>query len=213
MCGRYAFWTERNQVLKHFGLENAPLFRHGYNIAPTHSIPAVRLHLGERELINCHWGLVPHWARDIKIHPINARAESLTSKPFFRDSFRKRRCLIPANGFYEWQGRAGHKQPYFFRVKGAELFAFAGLWDHWDNPEQSFDSCAIITTGANKAMKPVHDRMPVIVDPEDYEAWLEEGPEELLKPYDGEMTCHPVGAEVNNPENDDEDLIKQTQAG
>ena len=212
MCGRYAFWSERNQVLEHFGLENAPLFRHGYNIAPTHSIPAVRLQDGGRELINCHWGLVPHWARDTKIHPINARAESLTSKPFFRDSFRKRRCLIPANGFYEWQGRAGHKQPYFFQVRGAELFAFAGLWDHWDSPEQSFDSCTIITTAANETMKPVHDRMPVILDPADYDAWLADGTADLLKPYAGGMTCHPVSAAVNNPKNDEESLIHKLRS-
>ena len=102
MCGRYALWSDRNQILKHFGLENAPLFSHSYNIAPTHPIPVVRLHQDKRELVNCHWGLVPHWARDAKIHPINARAESLNEKPFFRDSFRRRRCLIPANGFYEW---------------------------------------------------------------------------------------------------------------
>ena len=94
-------------------------------------------------------------------------------------------------------------------MKEAELFAFAGLWDHWDSPDQSFDSCAIITTGANEIMQPIHDRMPVILDPEEYGEWLEEGPEELLRPYAGEMTCYPVGAEVNNPENDDEEMIKK----
>ncbi|MEJ2761058.1 MAG: SOS response-associated peptidase [Gammaproteobacteria bacterium] len=208
MCGRYAFWSDRNQVLKHFGLENAPLFSHSYNIAPTHAIPVVRLHQGERELINCHWGLVPHWARDTKIHPINARAESLGEKRFFRDSFRRRRCLIPANGFYEWRGAEGRKQPYFFRLKDAELFAFAGLWDHWDSPEESFDSCTIITTGANKIMKPIHGRMPVILDPGDYDPWLEEGPEELLRPYAGEMIGYPVSFDVNSPANDEKELIE-----
>jgi putative SOS response-associated peptidase YedK len=208
MCGRYAFWSDRNQVLKHFGLENAPLFSHSYNIAPTHAIPVVRLHQGERELINCHWGLVPHWARDTKIHPINARAESLGEKRFFRDSFRRRRCLIPANGFYEWRGAEGRKQPYFFRLKDAELFAFAGLWDHWDSPEESFDSCTIITTGANKIMKPIHGRMPVILDAGDYDPWLEEGPEELLRPYAGEMIGYPVSFDVNSPANDEKELIE-----
>jgi len=210
MCGRYAFWSDRNKVLKHFGLEDAPLYSQGYNIAPSHSVPAVRLHQGQRELINCHWGLVPHWAKDTKIQPINARAESVTSKPFFRDSFRKRRCLIPANGFYEWRGREGRKHPYYFRLRDEELFAFAGLWDHWDSPDESFDSCTIITTGANEIMKPIHSRMPVILDPNDYDAWLEEGPEELLQPYAGNMVCYPVSSEVNNPKNDNEELIRKT---
>ena len=213
MCGRYALWSDRNQILKHFGLENAPLFSHSYNIAPTHSIPAVRLHQDKRELVNCHWGLVPHWARDAKIHPINARAESLNEKPFFRDSFRRRRCLIPANGFYEWHGAEGRKQPYFFQVKNAGLFAFAGLWDYWDNPEESFDSCTIITTGANEIMKPVHSRMPVILDPGDYDAWLKEGPEQLLQPYTGDMIVYPVSTEVNNPENDEKELIEPSRHG
>ncbi len=213
MCGRYAFWSDRNRVLEHFGLAEAPPFSHGYNISPSLTVPVIRRHGDGRELINCHWGLVPHWARDTRLQPINARAETLPEKPFFRDSFRKRRCLIPANGFYEWQGAEGRKQPYFFRLKNAELFAFAGLWDHRDSPDRSFDSCAIITTLANEIMAPVHSRMPVIIDPGDYEKWLAEGPEDLLKPYTGEMTCYPVSNVVNNPENDDRDLVKPMKHG
>jgi len=206
MCGRFASWNDKNQILEHFGLSTGPEVAAGYNITPSSNIPVIRF-LDGKELFNCHWGLIPHWARDRKLSPINARAESLSSKPFFRDSFKKRRCLIPANGFYEWQATQGRKQPYYIKVKDRELFAFAGLWDHWDNPEQSLDSCAIITTGANEAMRPVHDRMPVILDPKYYDAWLEQGGMELLVPYGSELDIHPVSLRVNSPKNQGPELI------
>lgn len=204
MCGRFSVWSDKNTILEHFGLQYAPDFRISYNIAPSQVIPVIRTIEASRELTNCRWGLVPHWSKDSKYKPINARAESVTEKPFFRDSFRKRRCLIPANGFYEWQGPKGHKQPYYIHLKDSELFAFAGLWDRW----QDQDTCAIITTTANETMNPIHDRMPVIIRQEHYDQWLEEGEKDLLRPCEMPMESYPISGIVNKPSNDGPELIK-----
>lgn len=197
MCGRYTLTSDKNTFLTHFGLSDVPDFRYSYNIAPSQEVPVVRFTDEGWELINCHWGLIPHWAKEAKFKPINARAESMADKPFFRDCFRKRRCLIPANGFYEWKKEGNHIQPYFIYLKDQELFAFAGLWDRWKDK----DTCIIITTGANDMMKPIHDRMPVILSSEDYDQWLEEGGEGLLQPCQLEMDAYPIGTQVNSPRN------------
>lgn len=207
MCGRFASWSDKNKILEHFGLPNAPDFHTGYNITPSSSIPVIRIR-EDKELANSHWGLIPHWAKDTKLQPINARAETLTAKPFFRDCFKHRRCLIPANGYYEWKGTKGSKQPYFIKVKDAELFAFAGLWDRWDGPDKSLDSCTIITTTANKVASTVHNRMPVIIEPANYDQWLEEGGESLLVPYPGTIELYPVSNRVNSPKNQGPELIQ-----
>ena len=207
MCGRFAFWNDKNNILEHYELEDAPDYYTGYNITPSYNIPVIRNQEG-KELINCHWGLVPHWAKDTKLQPINARADSIGKKPFFRDSFKKRRCLIPVNGYYEWKKIDNHKQPYFIRLNDVELFSFAGIWDSWENPHGTIDSCAIITTDANPFTATIHNRMPVIIAPEEYDAWLTEGCETLLKPYAGEMASWPVSTQVNNPRHQGEDLIQ-----
>jgi putative SOS response-associated peptidase YedK len=207
MCGRFAFWNDKNKILDHYRLEDAPDFKTGYNITPSYNIPVVRQQ-DSRELVNCHWGFIPHWARDKKLQPINARGDSVTKKPFFRDAFKKRRCLIPASGYYEWEKTNNHKQPYFIRVKDRELFSFAGIWDSWDSPEGALQSCAIITTDANKDTAPIHNRMPVIIAPENYDAWLNEGSETMLQPYMGEMEFWPVSTRVNNPRHQGEELIQ-----
>ena len=160
------------------------------------------------------WGLIPAWAQDPAIgHKlINARSETVTEKPSFRDAFRKRRCLIPADGFYEWQRRGTNKQPYYFQMRGGSPFAMAGLWERWTNTDgEPVETCAILTTVCNDLLRPVHERMPVILKAEDYDRWLDEsvrGAEPLiplLRPYPAaEMVAHPVSLYVNNPEHDDE---------
>ena len=207
MCGRFSLWSDKNKILIQFGLSEASGYRQSYNVTPSSNIPIVRDYKG-REMINCHWGLIPHWAKDTKLKPINARAETLTEKPMFRGALNKRRCLIPANGFFEWQGPTGRKQPFYIKPREAELFAFAGLWDHWDSPDQEIDSCTIITTSANDAMVPIHERMPVIIDPENYDQWLEQGGTELLVPYSRELDIFQVSNQVNNPKHDDQSLIQ-----
>ncbi len=201
--------SNSKDITEHFNLVRSGDYIHSYNISPSSNIPVVKLDNGERVLENMHWGFIPHWAKDTKIQPINAKSETVNSKPFFRSAFKKTRCLIPANGFYEWLRMDDHKQPYYFRLKDDELLAFAGLWDHWENPEgQSIDSCTIITTSANEIMEPIHNRMPVILDPVDYEEWLQHGGKDFLKPYAGEMVCYPVSTVVNNPRNNGKDLIE-----
>ena len=207
MCGRFSFWHDKNYILGHYKLDDAPDYFTGYNIVPSYQIVVVRNQDG-KELANCHWGLIPHWAKDTKLKPINARADSITKKPFFRDSFNKRRCLIPTNGYYEWKKTNYGKQPYFIKVKDEELFSFAGIWDSWDNPEGALEICAIITTEANQSTVNIHSRMPVIINPDDYDAWLNEGGEKMLTPYQGDMETYPVSTRVNNPRNQGSELIQ-----
>lgn len=170
-----------------------------------------------RELTLLHWGLVPFWSKDKKIgyRTINARAETVASKPTFRAAFRHRRCLIPADGFYEWQTQPGGKQPYYITLQEQGLFAFAGLWEQWrgDNDEV-LESCTLIVTEANALMQPIHHRMPVILDPKDYDTWLDPAnaakrePAALLKPYPAQrMAAYPVSREVNNPKHTDASCI------
>jgi len=211
MCGRFSIISNSKSLEEHFRLVRSGEYLKSYNITPSRNIPAVRLEGGDRVLASLYWGLIPHWAKDTKLKPINAKAETVDSKPFFRSAFRKSRCLIPANGFYEWQRTARLKQPYYFRLKDAELMAFAGLWDRWEHADDTIESCTIITTEANDVMKPIHDRMPVIVGPDDYDEWLQEGGKTLLHPYSGEMICYPVSTAVNNPEHNGRDLIEPLQ--
>lgn len=209
MCGRFTLTSEIKELQDHFKSGGPVKFDTSYNVFPSRDIPVVREGNSGREIVPCRWGLLPHWSKpDSTYKAINARAETLTKKPFFRDAYRKRRCLIPANGFYEWKKMDRYKQPFYFRLRDQELMGFAGLWEYWEDPDNRFESCAIITTTANEIMKPVHDRMPVIITPNDYERWLDTGKESLLAPYPGEMSCHPVGTYVNNPKNDGKDLIE-----
>jgi putative SOS response-associated peptidase YedK len=150
------------------------------------------------------WGLIPSWAKDASVGAklINARSETVTEKPSFREAFKKRRCIIPADGFYKWQRTSGKKQPYFFHMRDDHPFGFAGLWDRWKSQDgEIIETCIILTTEANKVLSPVHDRMPVILHPEDYELWLDEDVRlELLRPFDvSEMDGYPVSTLVNSP--------------
>lgn len=194
-----------------------------FNIAPAQSVPVIRQHPKEplRQLSLMKWGLIPHWAKDpsIAAGTINAKSETAATKPAFRDPFRLRRCLIPADGFYEWRRKGGSKQPYCFEVSGGELFAFAGLWDGWkDSNGRWVKTCSILTTTPNAVITTIHDRMPVILYPDYYDVWLD--PEvrdvaavtKLLKPYDvTPMRCYAVSTRINSVANDDEECSRPTE--
>src|SRR5262245_33896326 len=191
MCGRYSLATSRGQLADLFRLAGGPDLPLRYNIAPTQPVPVVRAAGDGRALALARWGLIPHWASDPAIgnRMINARSETVAEKPSFRDAFRKRRCLIPATGFYEWLAQAGGKQPYHFRLHDGRPFAFAGLWERWDRGGEPVASCARRTTEVNAVVRPVHGRMPVIMPPEHFAAWLTAGTREgaeLLRPYPGD---------------------------
>jgi putative SOS response-associated peptidase YedK len=219
MCGRFTLRTTGKAVADFFGLREIPELLARYNIAPTQPVAAVRVsqHHAGRELAMLRWGLIPAWAADPAIgnRMINARADTVATKPAFRKAFRQRRCLIVADGFYEWKKLNGRKQPYYIRLQDGGPFAFAGLWEHWDRGDRPIDSCTILTTDANELVGSIHDRMPVILDPGDYNLWLDPDIEDakrlepLLVPYRSEaMAAYPVSTMVNNPKADDPRCIE-----
>jgi len=206
MCGRYSLHSNPDIVALLFGLSEIPAYQPRFNIAPTAQVLIVRQ--GEAAMVR--WGLVPRWAKDPSIGAKmnNARAETVAEKPSFREAYRKRRCLIPANGFYEWKLEDGRKQPFYITPAGSELFAFAGLWESWQAPERALETCAVITTEANQKMSAVHERMPVIVPAAQYADWLA-GAEGLLQPCpDDAIAVRRVSRAVNNARNEGEQLIE-----
>jgi putative SOS response-associated peptidase YedK len=224
MCGRYRLSRRKQLVEEYF--DSAPWdddWNPRYNIAPTQLVPVIRQHPKEpvRQLALMKWGLIPHWAKDSSSAAgmINARSETASTKPAFRDPTRFHRCLIPADGFYEWSRKAKDKQPFCFEVNDGELFAFAGLWDDWrDASGQWIKTCSILTTIPNAVTAAVHDRMPVILDPGSYDLWLDPGIKnvaaisELLKPYDARfMRCYPVSTRINHVANDDAECSTPTE--
>lgn len=212
MCGRFALFAAGDELAERFQLPESPLLEARYNIAPTQSVAAVRATSGGRELARLRWGLIPSWASDPTIGNklLNARCETVAEKPSFRAAFRQRRCLIPASGFYEWEKNgSGRKQPYFIRPRDGGLFAFAGLWERWLDPQgQAVESCTILTTEANEVMRPLHDRMPVIVGVDDDAQWLDprakvDALRALFVPYPGErMEAGPVSSWVSDPKHE-----------
>jgi putative SOS response-associated peptidase YedK len=240
MCGRFTLATPAEEWAALFRLDEVPDVEPRFNIAPTQDVTVVRapaglrehpgLHLAPagtplpREVASVRWGLVPYWAKEAGAGPplINARSETVAEKPSFRDSFRARRCLIVADGFYEWQASGGRKQPYWIGLEDRRPFAFAGLWDRWKAADGGvLDSCTILTTEANEALAELHDRMPVIVDPEQYDMWMDPDTiawelEPILKSHPSEeMAFFPVSTRVNYVANDDplclEPLHTQTE--
>lgn len=217
MCGRYNLITDAQALIDFFEVANGLEIQPRYNIAPSQNIVAVRQQNDERQLAWFHWGLIPFWAKDKSIgnHMINARAETVADKPAFRAAFRKRRCLIPATGFYEWKAVNGRKQPYNIRIGDEKLFAFAGVWEHWAPKHgKPIESCSIIVTEANEAVASIHDRMPVILHPDNYQAWLDPDYQDnavltaMLKPCPSRwINAYPVSTHVNKPQNDDEACI------
>ena len=177
MCGRYVITSTPAAIRALFGYAEQPNFPPRYNVAPTQPIPIVRLHEGKRQFALMRWGLIPQWVTDPKGFSllINARGESVIEKPAFRAAMRRRRCLIPADGFYEWKDIGGRRQPYFVRLKRPGTpFAFAGLWETWTGPNgEEMDTAAIVTTNANRSLSVVHPRMPVILPPEAFDLWLD----------------------------------------
>lgn len=217
MCGRYRL-SRRKQILEeHFdSVSGEEDWTPRYNIAPTQPVPIIRQHPKEpvRRVSLVRWGLIPSWSKDSSASAkmINARSETAATLPAFRDAMKSRRCIIPADGFYEWVRTAKAKQPYCFEVDDGELFAFAGLWDRWKDPSGNWvKTCSILTTTPNAVTSAVHDRMPVILDPDSYDLWLDPGmrdvgvASELLKPCDAQlMRCYPVSTRINRVANDDE---------
>lgn len=217
MCGRFYLDVQQDELKNHFNLTSAPDLIPRYNIAPSLEIAAVLVGNHGRELKMLRWGLVPFWAKDAKIgyRTINARAETVDTKPSFRAAFKYRRCIIPASGFFEWKTQKDGKQPYCIHPANAPLFAFAGLYEHWESETgQVIDSCTIIVTAANERVRPIHDRMPVILDPVNYKAWLDPATKDpeimksLLKPCPDEaVDLYPISKRVNNQRNDSPENI------
>lgn len=225
MCGRYALYGNKKrkpaEALQFHGEDID--FPPRYNLSPMQPLPVCVVDdSGRLRLSLMTWGLVPAWSRNpaIGARLNNARAETVAEKPAFRESWRRRRCLVPMNGFYEWQREGGHRQPYYFSLRGQEVFALAGIHDRWRGPDgETRNTFAVLTTAPNTLMAPVHDRMPVIVPASAYETWLDprnttaRGLEVLLAPYPAdEMQAWPVTARVNSVRNDDAALVEAAGA-
>ena len=217
MCGRYTLRTPVDTLAERFEIDDTPSSTAAsYNVAPTQGVATVLVEDGKSKLEMLHWGLIPSWADDPSIgnKMINARAETVAEKPSFRKAFRNHRCLVLTDGFYEWQKTGNGKQPYYIRMEDGSPFAFAGLWESWQNGRE-IRSATIITTEANDVVAPIHNRMPVILHPEDYDLWLDPDFDEkeplttLLKPYPAEMMeAHPVSRRVNSPSNNEPSIIE-----
>jgi putative SOS response-associated peptidase YedK len=219
MCGRFAQRSDPKKLAREFKVAELPKVEARYNIAPTQNILSVVESADGRAMKLFKWGLIPSWAKDTAMGArlINARSETVEEKPAFREAFKKRRCIIPADGFYEWQRTEGRKQPFFFQLKDESPFGFAGLWERWQGVGgEAIDSCTILTTEANDVLRPIHDRMPVILHLGDYELWLDEDARkremlrDLLRPYPAEeMVSYPVSTAINSPQNQGAALIER----
>lgn len=214
MCNRYRLTHSERYLAARFQASGEINDTPRYNIAPTQTVLTVRREQGQkvRRFTKMRWGLIPHWAKGVSIgtRTLNARSETVTKTPAFRDSILTKRCLIPADGFYEWRAMGRVMQPFCFEVGEGDVFALAGLWDEWRSPDgKVIESCTILTTTPNSLVSDMHDRMPVIVPPEKYEVWLDpdvtdfEAIRGILKPYDAEqMRCYPVSTKLNNSKNE-----------
>jgi putative SOS response-associated peptidase YedK len=227
MCGRYARRSDKQKIAEFFAVHGPviPDFGPSWNVAPQTFQPVVRLnrHSGQREIVLMRWGLIPFWAKDPKIglRTINAKAETITTAPAFREAIRSRRCLVPADAFYEWQRISEKiKQPFAIALKDNQPYAFAGLWEKWKDPKAGSEllTFTVITTDPNELVEPMHDRMPVIIQEQDYDRWLQPGdperpPIDLLRPFDAaRMTAWKVDKAVGNVKNDAPELIQPASA-
>ena len=221
MCGRYTVTSPPEALRTLFGYEEEPNFPPRYNVAPGQPIAIIRLVGGKRQFALVRWGLLPSWVKDPRTFAllINARGETVLEKPAFRAAMKRRRCLIPADGFYEWQEEGGRKRPFFIHAKSGAPLAFAGLWETWTGPNgEELETAAIVTTRANQMLAPIHDRMPVIVPPEAFDLWLDcanvdaqtaaalitPAPEDLLEAYE-------ISTAVNRAANDGPEIIKRAE--
>jgi putative SOS response-associated peptidase YedK len=218
MCGRYAITTAPEAIRSLFRYQDQPNFPPRYNIAPTQPIPIVRVEEGQRRFALVRWGLIPSWVKDPRTFSllINARGESLLNKPAFRSAMRYRRCLIPADGFYEWRQEGPRKQPYYVHLRAGGLMAFAGLWENWTGPNgEEMETAAVVTTLANRTLQSIHERMPVIISPEAFHIWLDcrsvdaETAAALIAPApDDLLQVYEVSTAVNRTANDSSALIE-----
>src|SRR5580658_7912609 len=221
MCGRYVIKTPPGLMQQAFDYAEQPNFPPRYNIAPTQPIPVVRIDNGRRSLALVRWGLIPAWVKDPRGFSllINARAESVTTKPAFRNAMKRRRCLIPADGFYEWKPDGERKRPFYAAAR--ELVAFAGLWEPWMGPNgEEMETACIITTAANRTLRPLHDRMPAVIPPQAFDLWLDcahvdaETAAALLRPApEDTFAAHEVSTAVNRTANDNAGLIEPVAPG
>jgi len=221
MCGRYVITTPPDAIRRLFEADGVGLnFPPHYNAAPGQDLPVIRLHpeTGHRVLGLLRWGLVPYWSKDPKIawRCINARGETVKTTSAFRSAYQSRRCLVPADAFYEWKASGASKQPYAIALRYREPFAFAGLWENWHDPKEDewVRTFTILTTQPNELVAPLHDRMPVILAPEEYARWLstEHDPADLIRPYPADqMITWPVSTRVNTPKNDDAEILDRVQ--
>jgi putative SOS response-associated peptidase YedK len=222
MCGRYFLHSTAEKLTQLFGEMPMPLLAPRYNIAPTQPVPIVRLDAnGRREMVLVRWGLVPGWSKgpDSRYSMINARSETVAQKPAYRSAFRYRRCLVPADGFFEWRAGSEGKQPHVLRAADGQPLALAGLWEHWqDDQGNELESCVILVREANAQVRPVHDRMPVIIGRESFDTWLDR---RIQKPQPVEtllaaqqapkLQIYPVSRAVNSPRNDSPELIEPSE--
>jgi putative SOS response-associated peptidase YedK len=226
MCGRFTLRAPASLVAEQFGLFEMPLWMPRFNIAPTQPVPVIRLRPEhsppQREFATLRWGLVPGWAKDPSVgnRMINARADTVAEKPAYRAAFARRRCLVAADGFYEWQKSGRAKQPFLIHLRDDHPFAIAGLWESWEGPDQGhLETCTLLTTDANELMQPIHDRMPVILPAQAYGSWLDSAVRPvavlpLLRPYpSAELIATPVSSYVNSPAHDDPQCIAPVAAG
>lgn len=220
MCGRYSLTVTPDELYRLFGIDDKLNLQPRFNVAPTQAAPVVRKTGGKKNMDMLRWGLIPPWSKDASIASklINARGETVAEKPSFRSAYESRRCLVPVDGFYEWRTEGGKKQPFRIGFREGKPFAFAGLWESWTVPEglkdtgDTVETFTIVTTNANPKLVPIHHRMPVIVDPTDYELWLEGGSDEanaVIKPFSqDDMAFYRVSTRVNNARNDDEACVE-----
>lgn len=222
MCGRYFLHANLDQLTALFGEMDSPALAPRYNISPSQAVPVVRQNaLGRREMVMLRWGLVPAWSKgpDSRYNMINARAETVAGKPAYRAAYKYRRCLLPASGFYEWQARGRTKQPYVLRPAAGQLLALAGIWEDWLSPDgDELSSCAIIVCAADAQVRPVHDRMPLLIQPEDFGLWLDRRVQHaaqtaplLAAASMPGLTIYPVSPAVNNPRHDTAALTEPLQ--
>jgi putative SOS response-associated peptidase YedK len=223
MCGRYAITSAPEAIRRLFGYPEQPNFPPRYNVAPTQPVPIVRFHESRRQFALVRWGLIPSWVKDPRSFSllINARGESVADKPAFRNAMRRRRCLFPADGFYEWKQAGDRKTPYYIHLAGGGPMALAGLWEAWTGPNgEEMETAAIVTTRANGTLASLHDRMPVIVAPDAFELWLDSANVDattaaaLIAPApDDLLALHPVSSAVNRTVNDGPQLIEPVAPG
>ena len=220
MCGRFSLTASGETIAQQFDLAEVPDIPKHYNIAPTQTVATIVVK-NERQYQPMRWGLIPHWAKDPKIgnRLINARVETVTEKPSFRNLIKQKRCLVIADGYYEWQSQKGRKQPYYFQIGEHQPFAFAGLWDTWRSPDGEIMSCTLLTTDASAEVSPVHHRMPVIVPPQAYSQWLDPNltdPEAVLPLLNSDiyqsLSSYPVSAVVNNPTKDSAECVQPVES-